>query len=201
MGLLDSLLGKKKKTIKDFDIRQLDEEKIRLEEEEKRLIKKLNKAEGDKAALFKEGSGKEAKREKIIFARKIQEVDDQAKEINSRLSMISKQLRIVHRLRTVRQNEQRLKETGIWSSIMSMDPVELDAYITDQKTKQAHERERANSILSIFTDDDTYGEELAEDRETMELVRLMEQAGESGHIEEKFSEAEDILNKPSRETE
>ena len=110
----------RKKTIKDVTVAELETERIRLEEEERRVLTRLEKAEDEKKRLFQQGISEAGKRQKIIFARKMKEVDEQSKELDHRAGRISKQLRVVNRVAAIKRNERKLKESNIWSTISEM---------------------------------------------------------------------------------
>ena len=109
MGILDRLFGRKK-TIKDLTVGELQEEKVRLEEQERRVTKTIEKIEADKTALFKKGAAAGSKREQVVFARKIKELDEFVKEHDRQSAMLSKQIRVVNRLVSMKRKETQLRK-------------------------------------------------------------------------------------------
>ena len=67
-SILERIFGKK--TLKDIAPDELSAEKIKLREEEKQVVSRIDRLEEQKAKLFKEGVGKHSKRMKAIIARK-----------------------------------------------------------------------------------------------------------------------------------
>ena len=67
-SILERIFGKK--TLKDIASDELSTEKIKLREEEKQVVSRIERLEEQKAKLFKEGVGKQSKRRKAIIARK-----------------------------------------------------------------------------------------------------------------------------------
>jgi hypothetical protein len=200
MALLDKLFGRKK-SLKDLALNDLQEEKIRLEEQERRTHKTLEKLEEDKVKLFKQGAAEPSQRQKIIYARKIKELDEQAKEHDRKAALLSKQIRVVNRLVSMKRKENELKEAGLWSTIAQMDATELEAMLTDGKVSDEMAAGKVRQILDILETETEMSETLEEDADTMKLVELMEQAGESGKIDEKLAEAEEVLKKREEEKE
>jgi len=194
MSILDKLFGKKK-TFKDLSLNDLQAEKVRLEEQERRTNKKIEKLEADKASVFKQGVSESSKRQQVILARKIKELDEQAKEEDRNSSTLSKQIRVVNKLVSMKRKETQLKKAGLWEFVSSMDIAEMDTMLTDGKVHDEMEREKLKEILGILETDTDMSETLDADPDTMRLVELMQQAGESGAIEEKLAEAEKVLSR------
>jgi hypothetical protein len=200
MALMDKLFGRKK-SIKDLSTTDLQTEKIRLEEQERRVNKTLEKLEGDKSKLFRQGASEASKRQKVILARKIKELDEESKIQDRKSAMLSKQIRVVNRLVSMKRKESELREAGLWSTISEMDPVALETMLTEGKVTDEMEAGKVHQILDILETETDMSESLDEDADTMKLVALMEQAGESGAIEEKLAEAEGVLKRSEEEIE
>jgi hypothetical protein len=194
MSIFDKIFGKKK-TFKDLSLDELQTEKVRLEEQERRTNKKIEKLEADKAALFKEGASEASQRQQIILARKIKELDEQVKGEDHASATLSQQIRVVNKLVSMKRKENQIKAAGLWEFVSKMDIGEMDAMLTDGKVKDEVERSKLKEILGILETDTEMSETLQADPDTMKLVELMQQASESGAIEEKLAEAEKVLNK------
>ena len=198
MGLIDNFFGRKK-TIKDLSLKELQEEKVRLEEQERRSNKRIETLEGDKGKLFKQGAGEAGKRQKLILARKIKELDEQTKSQDRKSSMLSKQIRVTNRLISMKRKESEFKQKGLWATISQMDATELEMMLTEGKVSDEMEATKVKQILDILEVETDMAESLEEDADTLALVALMEQAGESGQIDEKLAEAEDLLKNSERD--
>lgn len=191
-GIFGRMFGKK--TVKDIALDELSTEKIKLSEEEKRTVSKIERGEGQKAKLFKEGVGEPSKRKKAIIARKIKELDEQVKELDRDHRMISKKIRTVDRLIKVRKRESKLKEKGLWSTVAKMSPEELDEYLLGVSTEKAGEETRVGEILGVLEEGAESYETLEEEEDIEKIIEKMEEAGESGEIEEKYEEMDkDVL--------
>jgi hypothetical protein len=99
----------------------------------------------------------------------------------------------------MKRKEAELRETGLWSTIAQMDTMELEALLTEGKVGDEIDVAKVRQILEILETETEMTESLAEDADTMKLVELMEQAGESGHIDEKLAEADELLKKGETE--
>lgn len=188
----------RKKTIKDVTVAELETERIRLEEEERRVLTRLEKAEDEKKRLFQQGISEAGKRQKIIFARKMKEVDEQSKELDHRAGRISKQLRVVNRVAAIKRNERKLKESNIWSTISEMSSEELETLLTADVVRDTAEGEKIKALLDVIEADPRATRELDEEEDVLRIVEMMEQAGESGEIDEKFNEASNVLDSKDR---
>ena len=113
MGILSSITDifnwGKGNAVEKLSIRDIDAEIIRFEEEENRLLKKIKKLDDEKATLFKAGSSKDGREEKLIYVRKVQAVDNQAKIHRQELASIQKNVKFLQNLRFLKSNEQRFE--------------------------------------------------------------------------------------------
>ncbi|MCX7020586.1 MAG: hypothetical protein NTY46_16670 [Candidatus Sumerlaeota bacterium] len=191
----------KKKTVKDLAIPDLETERIRLEEEERRILARVEKAEDEKKRLFQKGASEASKRQKILIARKMKEIDEQARENEMRAGRISKQLRVVNRLIVIKRNEKKLKESNVWSTISSMSADELETMLTHEVVRDTAEAEKQRALLEVIEADPRMTQDLGEEEDVLKLVEKMEQAGESGEIDESYSEASGILDSKNSSTE
>lgn len=185
-SILEKIFGKK--TIKDIAPDELSTEKIKLSEEEKRIVSKIERLEEQKAKLFKEGVAEPSKRRKGITARKIKELDESVKEFDRDHRDISKNIRTVDRVKRVREREDRLKEKGLWSTIARMTPVELEKYLIGVTVARASEEARRDEILVVLEEGAESYEGLEEEEDIKKIIEKMEEAGETGEVEEKYEE-------------
>jgi hypothetical protein len=191
----------KKKTVTDLTAAELDTERIRLEEEERRIIARLQKVEDEKKRLFQQGTKEPAQRQKIVIARKIKEIDEQGRELDARASMISKQLRVVNRFASVQRNKKKLQESGVWSVISSMSAEELDGILTGEVVRETVDRDKVQALLDVIESDPRALHRPDEDEDILRLVEKMELASESGEIDERYSEVAEVLNAKEKDTE
>lgn len=191
----------KKRTIADLGTDELTGERIKLEEEERRVLAKLKKAEEEKKRLFQQGTKETSQREKVILARKIKEVDEQAREWNTQANMISKRVRLLARLISVQRHKNELKKDGLWAEISKMSPDQLEQMFININVDDEKEREKMNRLMEVIEANPRTSMDLDEDADVLKIVEKMEQASESGEIEEKFSEISPILDAGERDHE
>ena len=191
----------RKKTVNDLTRAELDTERIRLEEEERRVLARLQKTEDDKKRLFRQGADETSQRQRIVVARKIKEIDEQSRELNVRASMISKKLRVVNRLSSIQRNKRQLKEKGLWKIIGGMSAEELDVMLTEQVVRDSEEQQKVQALLDVIAADPRLSQSLDEDEDVLRLAEKMEQASESGMLDETFSEVKDILHEKATDAE
>jgi hypothetical protein len=192
MKFLDQILGRK--GIDKVSMDELENEKIRLGVEEKRVVSKIENLENDKAKLFREGTTEPSKRRKTILARKIKEKDEEVKDQDREHRKISKKLRAVERFVRVKKKEKKLKEKGLWQVIADMSPDELEDFLVGEETKSMKEEGRLNEVLGILEEEAGTYEVLDEEEDIKDIVSKMEEAAESKDIDEKYEEMErDVL--------
>ncbi len=191
----------RKRTVTDLTSAELDAERIRLEEEERRVLARLQKTEDEKKRLFQQGATEKSQRQRIVVARKIKEIDEQGKELDGRANIISKQLRVVNRLSSVQRNKKKLQESGVWSVISRLSAEELDGLLTGAVVDETVTRDKIQALIDVIEADPRATRTLDEDEDVLALVEKMEQASESGAIEEKFSEVSEMLDRKDRDAE
>jgi hypothetical protein len=100
MAVIEGLLKKLKGngSIEKVSRDELMMEKIRLDQLEAKHIQRVDKLEREKEELFRKGVGEGSQRKQTIIARRIKELDSQAKNLDRQLRAISHQVRVVNGL-------------------------------------------------------------------------------------------------------
>ena len=93
--------GTQKARLEDIKLDDLKREKVRLEQEERKMLSDVRNLEAEKRKLFEEGVRNSSEREQRVMARRIKELDEQAKNMDQNLQGISKQMRILNGLMQV----------------------------------------------------------------------------------------------------
>jgi len=191
--------GKSTSSVEKLTIGEINEQLIRFEEEENRTIKKLKKLEAEKTELFRLGSAKESEREKMVFVRKIKQTDQEAKILDLNLNRLSKNISFFQNIRWIKENEKQVKEQGAWSTILKMDPEELDKWITEQRVQISIIDEQLDRLNDKLSPEDALFEKSSISNEDRAILEVMEKAGETGMITEGLTEIDSILRQPERD--
>ena len=100
--------------LKDISLDDLRKEKIRLEQEERKMLARLQEVEKQKKVLFDDGVKKSNSKEAVMVARRIQEKDAELNSLDNILKDISKESRILNGLILI-------KETSLVSNLASLN--------------------------------------------------------------------------------
>jgi len=181
--LLDKLFGGKKKSIKDITLDELRREKVRLDQEEAKTARKIDELEKQKQALFARGKDEPAVRQQRILARKIKELDAQAKSLDQNLQFFSRQLRIINGFTQLKENQRLLAESGLSSLISNIDLQTLQIYVDKASVDGVFHMEKFSDILGTLEEGDRIAGGVEADRDVEDIVRAMQEAKSAGELE------------------
>lgn len=206
MALIDAVkkaLGSKGKSLDDLPLDDLRREKIRLDQEEAKLIRDVEKVEAQKKDLFQKGVNESSQRQQMIVARKIKELDAQAKNMDRQLEFLSRQLRIVNGFMQLKENQRYLKESGLIGVLGKIDLEELQEYVDKASIDGGFQMDKFAAILGTMEEGQQVLGQPQADEDVMEIVRLMQQAKEAQSspesVEESFKQVGQVLSKEPAE--
>ena len=178
MEFLDKLKGLVfgKKRLEKISIDELRKERLRLEQIEHRIGREIDDLEKRKGQLFQKGKDEASQRQQIAIARKIRELDGSAKGKDGQLAMISRQMRILAGLTTIKENNSLVQELGVSSIVSKMDLDELQSYVEKATVEGQFQMERFAQILKAMDTGDGLELAEAEDADTLAIVAAMQEA-------------------------
>ena len=168
--------GDRKQTLEDLSLDEMRKEKIRLDQEEKKLMLRLDQIEADKKKVFLMGREEPSERKKMVLARKFKELDVQAKSMERNLQYFSKQLRIINGFMNLKENRRILQESGLTAIISNMDLQELQIYVDQASIDGTFQLEKLQEVLGTLEEGSSITGEIPEDRDVTEVYRMMEAA-------------------------
>jgi len=168
--------GDRKQTLEDLSLDEMRKEKIRLDQEEKKLMLRLDQIEADKKKVFLMGREEASERKKMVLARKFKELDVQAKSMERNLQYFSKQLRIINGFMNLKENRRILQESGLTAIISNMDLQELQIYVDQASIDGTFQLEKLQEVLGTLEEGSSITGEIPEDRDVTEVYRMMEAA-------------------------
>jgi hypothetical protein len=174
--LLKGLFGGKPKTFEAVSIDELRRERIRIEQEESRLIKKLDEMERSKQTLFEKGTDEVSQRQQLVVARKIKELDQQARNFDQTLRLLSRQLRVIAGFLHVKENKQLLQKTAVSSLLAKMDLADLQRFIEAATVEGQFQMDKFEEILGTLEDYELDVTAAGEDADTLAIVEAMNRA-------------------------
>jgi len=209
MAVFDSLkkLFQKRRSINEITMDELRRERIRLEQEEARVAREVENLEEQKRQLFLKGKDEASQRQRAILARKIKELDVQARNQDKQLQFLSRQLRIVNGLTQLKESKRLLEHSGLSELITRLDLPTLQTYIEEASIDGAFHMDKFQEILRTIEDTSRIVGEVEEDRDILEIMKAMEEAKlaemESPGLAEQIAERRlsEILAREEPETE
>jgi hypothetical protein len=180
--LLKNLFGGKAKTLQSVTIDELRRERIRIEQEESRQIKRINELERDKQALFEKGTDEPSQRQQVIFARKIKELDQQGRNYDQTLKLLSRQLRIISGFIHVKENKQLLEKTAVSTLLAKMDLADLQRFVEAATVEGQFQMDKFEHILGTLEDYDLDTTAVSEDADTIAIVEAMNRARNAKNV-------------------
>ncbi len=178
MGTLDVIKGlfQRKRNLGSITTDELRMEKIRLEQEQAKMSRKVEELERQKQSLFLRGKDEPSERQRRILATKIKELDVQAHNMDRQLEFVSKQLRIVNGFTQIKENERLLQQLGISSIISRMDIATLQRYVESASVEGQFHMEKFQQVLSTLEDTEKLVGPPEEEKDITEIMRAMEEA-------------------------
>jgi len=152
MALIDKIFGRKK-TLSQLNPQELRKEEILLGKQRDRLFKKIEQISGDKRKIFEQGATQKSPELRKALAQDF-ELKTQEQVMAAReLTLRSKELMTVSRLRLVKENGQRGKATGRLN-LTDADMAKIGQWIQDDGISQDIYQQRLDNLLELGSEAD-----------------------------------------------
>jgi hypothetical protein len=176
---LRKLFGRKR-SIEKVSIDELRKEKVALSQEERRLIGRLEQLEDAKAELLDKIADETSQLKKVVLARKIKEVDAQAKNINRNLRFLSTQIRTLNGFIQVKENMRLIKERGLSSVLSKLDMEGLEAFVQKAMLEDEFQLGRFMDMLQTLEEsEDVLVQGSQEDPDIARILQIAEEYKEA----------------------
>jgi len=166
----------KKVNLEDVKLDDLKREKVRLDQEERKMLAELRDVENQKRRLFEEGVRVASEREQRVIARRIKEIDLQAQNMDRMMQAVSKQMRIINGLIQIKDRARLSRESGIVSLIQDIDLQDLILYIDKASVDGEFHMEKFDEILYTLEKADAVSPQYREDQDVLDIVKEMQMA-------------------------
>ena len=186
MPVWDDLKAKfGRKTIDKIGLDELRVEKIRLDQEEKKFLGRVDTLENEKKKLFDEGTKESSERRQLILARKIKEVDSQAGHFDRQLKNLAHQIRVVNGLIMLRESlsTTSVDKSRLWAKF----PLEqLVGYVERATVEGEFQQERIKEVMGMVEEGQGVlaSMEPGEEQDVQDIVKVMQAAREKGEAPE-----------------
>ena len=190
-----------KRSLNRVKTEELKREKIRLSQEESKLSKRIEILENEKSVLFLKGKEEGSRRQQMIIARKIKELDSQAKGLDKTVRLFSNQIRILNGFLQLKENKELLKNSGVSRLLSGMKMRDLEEYVGQATVDGEFHTDKFLSIINTLEEGDRLEFATHEDPDTIEIVGAMEEArlagGEDTEIglDQGLKRVDEILNR------
>jgi len=157
MALIDKIFGRKK-TLSNLTRQELRKEEILLTRQRDRLFGRIEKIVDEKQKIFQQGATQKSPEMRKALAQTF-ELKTQEQLMNAReLTLRSKELLTVSRLRLIKETSERGRSTGLLN-LTDGDVARISQWIGDDTVSQDIYQQRLDSILELGreTDADSVG--------------------------------------------
>lgn len=179
-------------TLEDLKLDDLRREKVRLEQEERKMLARLRDVESKKRKLFEDGVSNPSEREQRVIARRIKELDVRAGNMDRMLQAVSKQMRIINGLLQVKERTRVMAESGISKLLSDIDLGDLIVYVDQASVDGEFHMNKFDDLLGILEEADSLSPQYREDQDVLEIMEAMQDAREAvddpAAFEDKYTE-------------
>lgn len=200
MEILDRIKGllTGKRRLDKISLDELRKERLRLEQIEQRISADVDDLERHKGELFAKGKDESSRRQQVVLARKIKELDAAARAKDRQLAMISRQTRIVAGLAAIKENHEMARDLGVSGIISKMDVGHLQNYVERATVEGKFQMERFAGILKAMEEPEGLEIAAEEDADTLAIVEAMQEAksdepGDAEAVDRGMKRVDDIL--------
>ncbi len=152
MALIDKIFGHKK-TLSELNRQELRKEEILLTKQRDRLFKRIEQISTNKQKIFQQGATQKSPELRKSLAQQF-EMETQEQLMAAReLTLRSKELMTVSRLRMVKENTERGKGAGRLN-LTDKDVAKITQWIEDDAVSQDVYRDRLDSLLELGNQSD-----------------------------------------------
>jgi hypothetical protein len=147
MALIDKIFGRKK-TLSELDRQELRKEEILLTKQRDRLFKRIEQISVDKQKVFQQGATQKSPELRKALAQDFELKTQEQLMAARELSLRSKELMTVSRLRMVKENNSRGKAMGRLN-LTDKDVAKISSWIEDEAVSQDVYKDRLDAILDL----------------------------------------------------
>jgi len=152
MALIDKIFGHKK-TLSELNRQELRKEEILLTKQRDRLFKRIEQIGGDKQKIFQQGATQKSPELRKSLAQQFELKTQEQLMAARELTLRSKELMTVSRLRMVKENNESGKAAGRLN-LTDKDVVKITQWIEDDAVSQDVYRDRLDALLDLGTQTD-----------------------------------------------
>lgn len=184
-------LTKRKKPLSRMTRSELRRKELMLEKDRTRLLNRVKKLADEKQEVFKKGAIEKTPEVRRVLAQEFELKTTEQMMVARQLNIRSKEVLTVTRLRMLRENADRAKETGGSLGLISeVDILRMGKMIENDAVRAEAYQERLDEILGVGVAADEGGAALSESGQTVMNIWDKMDAGAIADAAEAFDEAD-----------
>ena len=150
-----NIFGRGKKGLSDLTYDELSQERTKLELEERKTLKKLEKLEAEKARLFEEAKRSNSKAVMQVKARQIRDIEHRIKEQQGNIRRLGKMLQLVNlQLMQMEKGQLLGGDSPFARLIQETSSAELSAWLDGTLAESSLVESKVDEILESFRNAD-----------------------------------------------
>jgi len=181
--------------IDEIPLDDLKREKVRLEQEERKLMAQMREMESEKKKLFSEGVRNSSEREQRVLARRIKELEARADGVDRILQAISKQVRTIGGLIQIKERIRMQNESGLSSVIGAIDLNDLITFVDQASVDGEFQMSKFDELLRAMEQAEAVSPQYSEDEDVLDIVKQMQMAREAADSPESLDQHFEELNR------
>jgi hypothetical protein len=147
MALIDKLFGRKK-TLSELNRQELRKEELLIGKQRDRLFQRIEKLTNDKQSIFKQGAGQKSPELRKALAQDFELKTQEQLMAARELTLRSKELMTVSRLRMIKENQEGGKALGRLK-LTDKDVAKISGWIDDDSVTQDVYIDRLDTLLEL----------------------------------------------------
>lgn len=193
MAFSISQLWRKRRSIENVGLDELNLARVKSEQEQTRVIRRIDDLEKQKAELFGRGVEETSERKQRILAGKIQELDQQARNYDKNLTSFSKQIRIINGFIFLKENRKAWADTELGRIMQNMDLAELQNYVDEATAGDIFQMDKFSQVLGVLEESEGLVRVTEEDKQIQDIMAAMESAREAGTVDVGMLRLQEVL--------
>ncbi len=178
-------------TLADLNLDDLRREKIRIEQEERKMLARIRELETMKRRLFEQGTRLSSEREQRALARQIRDLDVQAHNMDRMLQAFSKQMRVITGLLQIKERQIHTGASEFSEMLNQLDLQEVLLYVDRSSVEGEFHLSKFDQVLGAMEEADALRPHLREDEDVLQILEAMQQAHDGQDapavLEERFN--------------
>lgn len=190
MSILDFLRSKKLK------LTEVKMEENRLNAREKKLLAQIEDMSREKESLFRKGGESSSRALRMSYARRFEELGKRLALMEREALLISKQLRLISRLRMILERDPK-KGVGLLSRLSESQLTKISTMIEDGNMKEEEFAMKLDTMLGVV---DESGIDTSLEGEASDVMKVWESMDRGTiDVDEGLKQADEKLRNKSKE--